>query len=68
MFETISAKYRTYGLPLSRGDYDRLSDDVCKDMQNRGEGYFTIGDVSRLSESGRESLARSMWLVFAQTC
>lgn len=68
MFETVRADYRTYGLALSRVDYDRLSDDVCKDMQTGGGGYFTIGDVSRLSKSGKESLARSMWLVFALSC
>lgn len=68
MFEAVSAKYRAVGVPLIRGDYDRLSEDVCKDMRAGGAGYFTIGDVSRLSESGKETLARSMWLVFAPSC
>ncbi|MFC8521358.1 MULTISPECIES: hypothetical protein [Micrococcaceae] len=68
MFETVSGKYRAVGVPLDRRDYDRLSDHVCKDMRQRGSGYFTIGDVSRLSESGKDALARSMWLVFAQSC
>ncbi len=68
MFETISAEYRAVGVPLDRSDYDRLSDSVCKDMQKRGSGYFTIGDLNRLSESGKEALSRSMWLVLAASC
>lgn len=68
MFETIGAKYRAVGMPLDRNDYDRLSDRVCEDMQKRGSGYFTIGDVSRISESGKETLSRSMWLVLAASC
>lgn len=68
MFETVSAKYRAAGVPLTRIDYDHLRGRVCNDMQQRGRGYFTIGDVSRLSESGKDTLARSMWLVFAGSC
>lgn len=68
MFENISAKYRAVAVPLDRSDFDRLRSSVCEDMRQRGSGYFTLGDVSHLSESDKEALARSMWLVMAQSC
>lgn len=67
-YERVSAKYKTYGLSLSKTAYDSLSEVVCKDMQKGGPGYYTSGDVSRLSSSGQETLARAMWLAFAFSC
>jgi hypothetical protein len=68
MFDTVRAKYRALGVAFDKDTFDSLSDVVCKDMQKGGAGYFTVGDVSALSESGKDTLARSMWLVFAQSC
>lgn len=68
MFENLQGKYRAAGVPLDRDSYDELSDGVCKDMQKRGEGYLTIGDVSAVPEATQQLLARSAWLIFAFSC
>lgn len=68
MFETISAKYATFDVPLDKPTFDQLVNHICSDMRQGGAGYFTSGDVSALSESGKQSLARSTWLVMATSC
>jgi len=68
MFEAISDKYGALDVPLDRASYDRLTNDICSDMRQGGLGYFTTGDVSALSESAKQSLARSTWLVMADSC
>lgn len=68
MFEGLRSDYRAVGVALDRASYDRLSTQVCTEMKSSGPGYFTIGDVSRLSQSDQQSLARSAWLIFAMSC
>lgn len=68
MFERVRSDYKAAGLSLDQASWDRLSTGICTDMRNRGPGSFTIGDVSSIAETKRQSLARSAWLVFAGSC
>jgi hypothetical protein len=68
MFERVRSDYRAAGLSIDQASWDRLAARICADMRNRGPGYFTIGDVTSIAETKRQSLARSGWLVFAGSC
>ncbi|MDQ0691591.1 hypothetical protein QF047_002551 [Arthrobacter sp. W4I7] len=68
MFDNLQSDYRAAGMSLDRSSYKLLRDDICKDMQTGGEGYFTIGDVSAVPDATQQHLARSAWLIFALSC
>lgn len=68
MFDLIRRGYRNHGVSLTDDLYEVLNGEVCDDMRQGGRGYFTIGDVSHLSESEKDTLAQAVWLVDAIDC
>lgn len=68
MFDALATQYSDVGLSLDKPSFDRLSKAICNDMQQGGAGLYTDGDVAGLTESEKQNLAHTGWLIFAQSC
>lgn len=57
IYTTVSGQYRVNGIALTRPEWDRLNDAICKDFAITGEGLLVPTQANGLDPKNQESLA-----------